>query len=65
MQQHKTVGDHTVDRLYELTARLQDCLTDAEQIRARLTKARDTYPAWPDLEGAIDRVMNKADSREH
>lgn len=49
--------DLTVDRLYELTARLKACLVEAEDIRARLTKARDANK-WPDLRAAAQLLAD-------
>jgi hypothetical protein len=40
--------DETIDRLYELMARLQECLMEAKDIRARLLEAREAN-VWPDL----------------
>jgi hypothetical protein len=48
MDERKTVEDVTADRLHALSARLKECLVDAENVRARFTKAHDTN-AWPDL----------------
>jgi hypothetical protein len=41
--------DDTVARLRNLTNRLQERLTEAEGIRARLINARRESNSWPDL----------------
>jgi hypothetical protein len=61
MQHDKTVSDPTVERICDLKGRLQECLTEAEQVRARFTKAREEATKWPDVEGAFGRVI----AREH
>ncbi len=43
------MNDDTLDRLRRLNARLTECLVDAADIRARITKARRDATAWPDL----------------
>ena len=48
-------SDRTVDRIYELTDRLEERLNDAACLRDRLRKAQDANQ-WPDLEGAFARV---------
>jgi hypothetical protein len=52
------VSDRTVDRIYELTDRLEERLNDAACLRDRLTKAHDANQ-WPDLEGAVARVARR------
>jgi hypothetical protein len=52
------VSDRTVDRIYELTDRLEERLNDAEYLRERLTKAHNAN-RWPDLEGAVARVARR------
>ena len=46
------MSDQTLDRLHALTARLTVCLLEAEDIRARLTRARRDATTWPDLRQA-------------
>ena len=46
------MGNETLDRLHALTARLTECLLEAEGIRARLTRARHDATPWPDLRRA-------------
>ena len=46
------MSDQTLDRLHALNARLAACLVEAEDIRARLTKARHDATTWPDLRHA-------------
>ena len=63
MQQHKTVAsDETLTRLHTLTARLTECLVEAEDVRSRLTKARDAN-VWPDLQPASRVLMDYNRSR--
>ena len=56
------MSDYTLDRLRELTSRLTECLWEAEEIRARFTKARHEANAWPDLRSASRRFI---DAEEH
>ena len=44
------MNDDTLDRLRRLNARLAECLVDATDVRARLTKAQHDTTAWPDLQ---------------
>jgi len=60
--QHKS-SDDTVGRIYELTDRLQERLKEAERIRARYTRAHDAN-IWPNLDGAIARLLSERDPRE-
>jgi hypothetical protein len=43
------MNDDTLDRLRRLNARLAECLVDAADARARLTRAQDDTTDWPDL----------------
>lgn len=52
------VSDRAVDRIYKLTDRLQECLNDAVCVRDRLTRANDAN-RWPDLEGAVARLLTE------
>jgi predicted trehalose synthase len=45
----KAPSDQTSEQLLELTDRLTERLWEAEDIRARLTRARDAN-VWPDLQ---------------
>ena len=56
--------DHTVDHIYELTDRLQECLADAARVRARLTRAQGANQ-WPNLDGAVARLITDHDRHEH
>jgi hypothetical protein len=58
MQQHKAISDPVIGQIYELMGRLQECLIDGAQIRARLTKARQDGNNWPDVEGALARLVS-------
>jgi len=60
---HDEVSHRTVDRIYELTDRLEERLNDAAYLRERLTKARDAN-RWPDLEGAVARVTRRRRSSD-
>ena len=51
MDHPRTVTDHTADRLNTLNTRLRECLLDAENVRARFTKAHDAN-VWPNLASA-------------
>ena len=62
MQPHKTVNDETLTRLHALTDRLTECLVEAEDVRSRLTKARDAN-VWPDLQPASRVLMDYNRSR--
>jgi len=55
VRQDELVSDCTVDRIYELTDRLEERLHDSVYLRERLTKAHDANQ-WPNLEGAVARV---------
>jgi hypothetical protein len=57
----KAPSDQTVERLRELTARLTERLWEAEDIRARITKARDAN-VWPDLQ-SMSRLFNDIQER--
>jgi hypothetical protein len=57
------LSDRTVDRIYELTDRLEERLNDAACLRDRLTKAQDANQ-WPDLEGAVARVARRRRSSD-
>jgi len=46
------MSDQTLDRLHALNARLTACLVEAEDIRARLTRARHDATTWPELRHA-------------
>ena len=46
MQQFTAVSDTTLDQIRVLTTRLTECLAEAQNIRARFTKARDAN-VWP------------------
>lgn len=48
MPQPKVISDNTPARLNQLTARLQERLVEAEDIRIRFTKALDAN-AWPNV----------------
>jgi hypothetical protein len=48
MHPAKVMRDDTVARLSALATQLQECLADAQDIRARFTKARAAN-MWPDL----------------
>jgi hypothetical protein len=52
------VSDRTVDRIYELTDRLEERLHDWAYLRERLSKAHDANQ-WPDLEDAVARVAGR------
>ena len=55
---HDEVSDHTVDRISELTDRLQECLKDAADLRERVVNAQEAN-RWPNLEGAVARVAHR------
>ena len=57
------VSDCTVDRIYELTDRLEERLHDSAYLRERLTKAHDANQ-WPNLEGAVARVARRRRSSD-
>ena len=57
----KAPSDQTVETLRELTARLAERMWEAEDIRARLTKARDAN-VWPDLQ-SMSRLFNDIQQR--
>ena len=59
MRHDELLSDRTVDRIYELTDRLEERLHDSAYLRERLTKAHDANQ-WPDLEGAVARVARVA-----
>ena len=61
MQPPKAPSDQTVARLRELTSRLTERMWEAEDIRARLTKARDAN-VWPDLQ-SMSRLFNDIQER--
>ena len=52
---HDVMRDHTVDQINELTDRLEECLTDAARVRARLISAHDANQ-WPDVRGVVARL---------
>jgi hypothetical protein len=56
-------SDETIDRLYELMARLQECLMEAKDIRARLLEAREGN-AWPELR-LVFRRSTDVDRLQH
>jgi len=62
VQERKSVSDETLTRLHTLTARLSECLVEAEDVRSRLTKARDAN-VWPDLQPASRVLMDYNRSR--
>ena len=43
------MNDDTLNRLRRLNERLAECLVDAADARARLTKAQHDTTDWPDL----------------
>ena len=61
--EHK-LRDDTVDRIYELTDRLQERLADAERIRARYSRAHERNQ-WPDLDGAVARLVSNPEPPKH
>jgi benzoyl-CoA reductase/2-hydroxyglutaryl-CoA dehydratase subunit BcrC/BadD/HgdB len=60
--QPKEVRDQTIDRLRELRARLQDRLAEAEDIRVKLTNARNAN-IWPDMKPASRLLVDYNDRR--
>jgi hypothetical protein len=60
---HDNMSDRTVDHIYELTDRLQECLKDSADLRERLINAQDAN-RWPDLEGAVARVTRRRRSTD-
>jgi hypothetical protein len=59
MDQPKATNDASLDRLYAVTAKLDDRLMEAADVRARFTKARDAN-VWPDL-GSLSRLLTDND----
>ena len=57
------LSDRVVDRIYELTDRLEERLHDSAYLRERLTRAHDANQ-WPDLEGAVARVSRRRRSSD-
>ena len=57
------LNERVVDRIYELTDRLEERLHDSAYLRERLTKAHDANQ-WPDLEGAVARVARRRRSSD-
>jgi hypothetical protein len=51
----------TLLRLHEVTITLEDRLKEAEDVRARFTKALDAN-VWPDV-GSLSRLLMHTDSR--
>jgi hypothetical protein len=60
--QPKEVRDLTVDRLRELRARLQERLAEAEDLRVKLTEARNAN-RWPDMKTASRLLIDYNDRR--
>ena len=60
---HDEVKDGSVNRIFELTDRLQEYLKDAAGLRERLVKAQDAN-RWPNLEGAVARVVRRRRSSD-
>ena len=60
---NELVSDRTVDRIYELTDRLEERLHDSAYLRERLTKAHYANQ-WPDLEGTVARVARRRRSSD-
>ena len=60
--QTKSASDPTLERLHELKDRLTECLVDAEDVRARLTEAREGN-VWPDLGPAARLFADYNDRR--
>ena len=56
--------DHRIDEIHALTDRLQKCLLDAERVRARFTTALER-DSWPDVQGAMARLLAACDPRGH
>ncbi len=50
------VIDPTLGQVHELMNRLQECLIEGAEIRARLTKLREEGKR-PDVEGAMARLV--------
>ena len=61
MHPPKAPSDQTVARLRKITAGLTERMSEAENIRARLTKARDAN-VWPDLQ-SMSRLFNDIQER--
>ncbi len=47
-QPSHVVNDDTIARLHSMTAQLNERLTEAQDVRTRLTRAHDSN-VWPDL----------------
>ena len=63
VDQPKAMNDDTIHRLYEVTAKLEDRLMEAEDVRVRFTKALSAN-VWPDL-GSLSRLLWDNDQRAH
>jgi hypothetical protein len=55
----RAVNDDNLARLYTLTAKLTERLADAQNVRARLTKAL-AMNAWPDVRASLPQLGDRA-----